>query len=228
MIEIIPAILPKSLEDLTAHVERVHTVAPWIQIDVVDGTFAHNKTWPYSDPASFERIISGEEGLPFWDTCDFEFDLMVEHPEHEATKFVSVGAMRLVVHASSAGALTALQELQSYRMADLPIEVGVALRTHASAEDLKNFEGLFDYVQVMGIDKVGFQGEAFDDQALSLVAAVHAMHPSLPVQVDGGVKLENIEAIVRAGATRLVAGSAIFDAEDPGSAIAALKTHARS
>ncbi len=224
MIEIIPAILPKTFEDLVSHLLRVRGVARAVQIDVVDGAFAPNRTWPYADTESFEKITSQEEGMPFWEEFDFEFDVMAEHPERDVENLVIAGAARIVVHAKSPGALQALEVLQRSRGGELGIKVGIALELTDSPSTLDAFDGLYDYVQVMGIAKVGFQGEAFDDRALSLVRALRAAHPALSIQVDGGVHHGNARVLTTAGATRLVVGSAIFAAENPEEALETLYT----
>jgi pentose-5-phosphate-3-epimerase len=66
MHEIIPAILPRDLDDLVGHLEEVRGVARLVQIDVVDGRFAPTRTWPYEDRASFEDILSEEQWMPLW------------------------------------------------------------------------------------------------------------------------------------------------------------------
>ena len=80
---------------------------------------------------------------------------------------------------------------------------------------LEPFEAQFDYVQVMGIAKVGFQGQPFDVHALHLLERLRLRYPSLPLQIDGGVTLENAHQLAKVGATGLVVGSAIFTSNKP-------------
>ncbi len=224
MIEIIPAILPATFDDLVAHLLRVRGTTRMVQIDMVDGSFAPNRTWPYGEYESFESIAHEEEGMPFWEEFDFEFDVMAQHPEKDVENVVHAGAARVVIHATSVGATKALELLQVSRGGELGVKVGIALQLTDTPETLTAFDGLYDFVQVMGIAKVGFQGQAFDDRAFSLVAALRAAYPQLPIQVDGGVREENAARLVRAGATRLVVGSAIFATDDPKGALEALYT----
>jgi ribulose-phosphate 3-epimerase len=224
MIEIVPAILPKSFEDLVAHLVRVRGVARLVQIDMVDGSFAPNKTWPYGEYESFETIAHEEEGMPFWEEFDFEFDVMANHPEKDIDNLVHAGAARIVIHAKSAGAEKALELLQPSRGGELGVKVGIALELTDTPAALDAFDGLYDYVQVMGIAKVGFQGQAFDERAIAVVQSLRAKHRDMLLQVDGGVRLENAAALVAAGATSLVVGSAIFATDDPKGALEALYT----
>lgn len=228
MVEVIPAVLPKTFDDLERALGVIHAATAVVQIDVVDGEFAQTKTWPYGSNAHAEEVFSGGEGLPFWENLDFEFDLMVENPEQEALRFIAVGASRIVVHAANNRAYSALESLQEVRNGDFQTQVGIALLPSASLEALEPFAGLYDYVQVMGIDTVGFQGQPFNAQALELLRTLRKQFPELPLQVDGGVTNERVSALVAAGATRLIVGSAVFNAPDPVAALEALYTQAQA
>ena len=229
MVEILPAVLPKNFKDLTEHIERIKGApVTCVQIDAVDGVFAPHCTWPYRDESTFEAIVKEEHGLPLWDVFDFELDLMIEHPENRVMDFVHAGASRVVVHAESDGALHAVQKLVDLReeTGAFPLQVGVALSCMTQPDILEPFEAQFDYVQVMGIAKVGFQGQPFDVHALHLLERLRLRYPTLPLQVDGGVTIENAHQIVKAGATKLVVGSAIFKADDPIAAIKEIQAEA--
>lgn len=226
---IVPAVLPHSFKDLTEHVEKLKGAAlKFIQIDAVDGVFAHNRTWPYRDTSTFEKVAKEEHGLPLWEEFDFEFDLMVEDPFEKLMDFVHAGAARMLVHAKSKSALHSVQKLVDLReeTGALPLEVGVAIGCDEQPDALEPFEAQFDYVQVMGIEKVGYQGEPFDKRAVYMLERLRQRYPTLALQVDGGVSLENCRMLAQAGANRLVVGSAIFNQDDPLAAIAALTAEA--
>jgi ribulose-phosphate 3-epimerase len=228
MVEIIPAILPKSLTDLRDHLERIRGTTTLVQIDVVDGAFASNRTWPYSAPGSFEKITRGAEGLPYWEDFDFQFDLMVEHSLREAPCFIEAGGSSVVVHAASPDAHEAMVTLESLRGGDFGVAIGIALLPGATVSDLVAFEGLYDFVQIMGIKKVGFQSQPFDERTPALIQELRTTNPELVIQVDGGVSLKNARALGQAGANRLVCGSGIFAEPDPRAAYKALRTEANA
>jgi pentose-5-phosphate-3-epimerase len=169
-VEIIPAILPKSFEELEAGLARLRGVTRLVQIDLVG-----------------RNILEGHEAIPFWEEFDFECDIMLPHPEQEVRGCIDIGASRIVVHASSAGAREALEMLQETRAGDYAVLVGLALAAHDMPEVMTPFEGLFDYVQVMGIDHIGKQGEPADPHhhELLLISELHTMYPDLAIQVDG-------------------------------------------
>ena len=229
MTEIIPAVLPKSFDDLREHLERLQGAVKQVQVDIVDGHFAHNKTWPYKDSATFEKVLSEEHGLPLWETFDFEFDLMVSDPVERVMDYVHAGASRIIVHIKAEGAAAALQklaDLKSDDYGDYSIKTGVALMCDMQPDILNDLDGLYDFVQVMGIARVGHQGEPFDKRAIYLVERLRARWPHMHVQVDGGVSIENARVLAHAGSERLIVGSAIFTAEDPVAALETLKKEA--
>ncbi len=198
-----------------------------VQIDTVDGIFAPNKTWPYTEGSRFERIVAEEEGMPFWEDFEFEFDAMVANPKEEIPKYLKTGATRVVVHGAGNEILDTLQFLQSERAGDFGILVGVALLPGDSIGTFAQYKELCDFVQVMGIAQVGFQGSEFDVRALDLITSLHSAYPELTIQVDGGVKIDNARSIALAGASRLIVGSAIFNSPSPAEAIEELSYAAK-
>ena len=226
MIEIVPAILPNSFGDLEEKLAIMQGTVRRVQIDAVDGIFAPNKTWPYTEGSRFERILAEEEGMPFWEEFDFEFDAMVAHPKVEIPKFLKAGATRIVIHGAGSDILDMLTLLQPEREGDFAIEVGVALLPGDDAALFAQYRELCDFVQVMGIAKVGFQGSEFDERSLGLITSLRHNHGELTIQVDGGVRLSNARALAHAGANELIVGSAIFANTEPLEALRALKAEA--
>jgi ribulose-phosphate 3-epimerase len=215
-IEIIPAILPENLDDLQDHLVRVRDLAKTIQIDIVDGIFDPTRTWPYTDRASFERILSEEEGMPYWDEFDFEIDLMVSNSKDAALEWVRAGASRIIVHVESPDDRAALEALQEYREAEVMLQVGLAISLETPLSKLEDLAHMADSIQLMGIADIGLQGEPFDTRTLQRIREVRDMYPNHTISVDGGINATTGLACVQAGASRLVAGSFIWhgDAEE--------------
>ena len=234
MVEIIPASMPKSFAELEVLVVRVHGFAKKVQVDVVDGRFAKHswfspKTWPYKDRSSFDKIVEEEKGLPFWEEITYEFDLMIEHPLEEVMNFVRAGGTQIVIHAGAPGAALGLQKLVDVRQSDdgaFTITTGLALLPDMQPDVLEQFDALYDYVQVMGINRVGRQGEPFAPQSLALIERLRKRYPDITIQVDGGVTMETARRLVQAGANRLVVGHVILAADNPEEAYNALYTEA--
>ncbi|HEV7449583.1 MAG TPA: hypothetical protein VGP13_03555 [Candidatus Paceibacterota bacterium] len=197
--DIIPALLVRSKRELEASLERLVHVAPWVQVDFVASNY-----------------MEGGETFPLWEEFNFEVDLMLLHPAQEVESMVRLGASRVVVHAANAESKQALELLQQYRSGDFAVEVGVALRAHDTPDALQGLDGQYDYVQVMGIDREGAQGEPPDPhhKEVELVRALRAKYPTLLIQVDGAAAAHPRE-LVEAGANRLVVGGAIVNADNP-------------
>jgi ribulose-phosphate 3-epimerase len=226
MIEIIPAILPKSYAELEEKLASIQGAVKAVQVDAVDGIFAPSKTWPYAGGEMFSAIVAQEEGMPLWEDFDFQFDCMSAHALRDARDFISAGASSLVIHGAGKDARETLERLQDERAGEFGISLGVALLPGDEAGVFGQYKELVDFVQVMGIAKVGFQGSEFDPRSLNLIAALRKDNPDLIIQIDGGVGPSNARSIARAGANRLVAGSAIFSSADPRAAIEELKKEA--
>jgi len=221
-VEIIPAVMPKSLGDLSAHASRVRGLVKTIQVDIVDGVFASNRTWPYVPQQGMEefgRIAKEEEPLPLWDELSYEIDLMTARPEATASAWVSAGARRLVIHIESTDnfshVLTALEGRYAKKEErdSFGVELGLALSIDTPLSAVEPFIREVSFVQLMGIARIGFQGEPFDERVLPRLQELRRMHPDLILSVDGGVHLANAAALVSAGANRLVAGSEVFESD---------------
>ena len=217
--EIIPAILPLDFSELQEKIELIKGLTKTVQIDVCDGQFVPNATWPYrKKDASFERIISEEEGMPGWETLNYEFDLMVNKPEEIVDEWIRAGASRLILHAEAKGDIAAaLIKLTG------AVEIGMAFAIDTPFDLLDLHHERIQFVQLMGIDNVGFQHQAFDEKVLGRIKQVRLKYPGLPISIDGGVSLNNALQLVEAGANRLVVGSAIFDSDNYAEAIQRFK-----
>ena len=80
----------------------------------------------------------------------------------------------------------------------------------------KNSDGrrLADFVQFMGIDKIGYQGQKFDEKDFKKISNLRKKYPDVTISVDGGVNFDNYKDLVKAGANKLISGSAIYESEN--------------
>jgi len=221
MTEIIASVLPfTTYEELKNKIGSLRSVVSVIQIDFCDGVFVPSKTWPFttggfSDP-NFQRIINEEEGLPYWEEFDYEFDLMVADAVENFDTYIKLGPKRMIFH------LEAMESLADFREflegIDLyirdTIEIGVAFRPSQALENVLSLVSLVDFVQLMGNDKVGFGGVSLDDRAYDIVKTIRQKYSDLPIEVDIGVNGETAPLLVKAGATKLISGSFLFNSHD--------------
>lgn len=226
MIEIIPAILPQTYLDIESAVNAVHTNAPAVQVDFVDGFYAPNRTWWFNNknPDVLQKLLDEEIGLPFWDSMNYEFDLIVKDPLKQIETFLALGPSRIIFHAGSVD----IAELKHY-FENLPevvrqmVQFGIALRTTDDPKSILELIPYINLIQVMGIKEIGMQGRPFDESVYEYVKVVHALYPAILIAVDGGVNTENIKKLAESGASKFVVGSAIFKSESPSSTIEVLQ-----
>jgi len=208
-IEIIPAILPKDFSEIEEKVALVKGLATIVQIDICDGKFVPSTTWPYrKKDENFEEILNEERGMPEWQNIDYEFDLMIDNPELSIDKWIALGAIRIVIHAGAKGDVE-----KAIEMAVDKVDIGLGLHIDTPIEIIEKYKDKIKYIQIMGIDRVGFQGQDFDPKVLNKIKEVKEKYPDFPIQIDGAVSLENALELKNAGAERLVIGSALFKAD---------------
>lgn len=213
--EIIPAILPEDVQAIKNHLTEVMGVSKWIQIDLCDGKFVENTTWPYNhtDDYIFEQIMAEEEGFPYWDRFNFEGDLMVSMAHESFATFVKLGFARLVFHIDAEGDVQEFADfLEGIDMVTRDaVSIGIAISNDTDLETIRPLINLVDFVQVMGIEKIGVQGEEFSEKAVSKVKEIKEKYPEIKVTVDGGVDYVAAKELKDAGADRLVIGSHIWN-----------------
>jgi len=232
--EIIPAIMPTSFEDLRVKAEKVSAFVGLAQIDIMDGVFVASKSWPYTEGGvekepHFVQLAKQEEGLPEWEDLDYEIDFMIAEPEKHIDEWLPLGASRLIFHIESVKDIEAFFGHDIFKLearsigSHKVIELGLALNPDTPLEAILPHIFKIDFVQCMGIAKIGYQGQPFDERVLTQIHALRLKFPDMPISVDGGVNMETAHDLKGAGATRLVSGSAVFGAEDVEGAILALQ-----
>jgi ribulose-phosphate 3-epimerase len=210
-IEIIPAILPRNFAELEDKIGLIEGLVKTIQIDICDGQFVPNATWPYrKHDDSFDKLLREEVGLPGWQKINFEIDLMVNRPEEMTNDWIIAGASKIVIHAEASGNIG-----EAIKSLDGCVEVGLAINIETPIDVIGLYIKEIQYIQCMGIDHIGFQGQEFDIKVLEKIARLKKEYPDMPISVDGGVSLETAPRLIGAGAERLIVGSAIFGNENP-------------
>jgi len=205
-IEIIPAIVPKTFDDLREKISLVKGKTFFVQIDIMDGIFVPEKSWPFSDPIWSEGI---HMEIPFTCECNFEFHLMIAKPEYNIKDFVAIGARRIVIHVGATNKLKEIIQILKGR-----VEVGLALGLDDDFRDYAEFIEEVNFVQFMGIEKIGFQGQPFDERVIDKIIEFRSIFKNKIISVDGGVNLENAKKLISVGVRRIVSGSAIFESDD--------------
>jgi len=195
-IEIVPSILSAELTRLGEQVEEaVAGGADRIQVDVMDGHFVPNLTF---GPGVVEAVRSLTD-LPI------EAHLMVEQPDLFIQSFARAGATVIQVQVEAVPLLYRMVQ----RIKDLNVRAGVAINPATSVEALREIAPYLDMVNVMTVDP-GFGGQRFIPHSPEKIKRLREIAPDVEIEVDGGVDAQTAPLVVAAGATVLVAGSAVF------------------
>jgi ribulose-phosphate 3-epimerase len=201
---IAPSILSADFTRLGEEIRAVETAgADWIHIDVMDGHFVPNITM---GPLVVEAARRAT-------TLPLDVHLMIEHPERFIADFARAGADYIAVQAEACTHLN--RTLQLIREAE--VGVGVALNPATPLSAIEWVLEMVDFVLIMSVNP-GFGGQAFIENSLDKIRSLRALLDeqgrTTLIQVDGGVNEKSIQRVAGAGADVLVAGSAIYGAED--------------
>ena len=208
-----PSLLSADFGHLADDVEMLNrSNCDWYHIDVMDGVFVPNISFGFPVMDAIKRVA----------TKPLDVHLMIEHPEKFIQEVKQTGALTMNVHQEACIHLHRV--LQQIRGAGMM--AGVTLNPATPVSALEDCLGEADLVMLMSVNP-GFGGQRFIGHTYEKVARLREMidrkNLQVLIEVDGGVCRENAELLYAAGADVLVAGSAVFGAEDPIAEIDCLK-----
>ena len=197
-------------------IDRISS-ADGVHIDVMDNHFVPNLT--IGRPVV--KAIRDATELPM------DVHLMIEDPDQWAPGYAEIGVQTVTFHGEAAKAPVRLaRELRK-----LGVRAGLALRPATPIEPYADLLDEFDQVLIMTVEP-GFGGQSFIKGMLAKIARTRALVAQLgidlAIQVDGGISLETIGCVARAGADVFVAGSAVYGADDPNAMVVALRQAAEA
>ncbi|HEY7473894.1 MAG TPA: ribulose-phosphate 3-epimerase [Vicinamibacterales bacterium] len=215
-VRIAPSILAGDFACLGEAVARIEAGgADFVHVDVMDGHFVPNITIGVPVVAALKRVAK----IPL------DVHLMIADPDRYLDAFVKAGAAMVSVHAE---VLPHLHRTLT-RIRELGARAGVAINPSTPVSAVRDVTAEMDHLLVMSVNP-GFSGQAFIPHSIDKVAAARELlatsRSAAVIEVDGGVDQTNAAALVRAGASILVAGAAVFGAADPAEATRALRRSA--
>lgn len=215
MIKVAPSVLAADFSALAEDVAKV-VDADWLHVDVMDGHFVPNITMGPAIVQALGRVTDKP----------LDVHLMIEQPEQYVGVFAEAGASVLTVHAEATNHLHRLLG----QIKDLGVKAGVAYNPGTSLAGLEYVLDLVDLVLIMTVNP-GFGGQSFIPATLGKIAEARALIQSsgreIALEVDGGIDLTTGPMVVEAGADVLVAGSAVFQNEQPNEMVKRLRSIGR-
>lgn len=204
-IPVVPAVIPQS-ESHLVEMTKMLRFSHEFHLDLVDGKFVSAASWPF---------IGGGEAVavkPHTDAYTLEVDLMVHNPIPVAREWIKAGADMLVFHIETVDVASFVDFVTH---APKGVTIGVSFSGDTNVEAVYPYLEHAEYVQVMGIHTIGSQGQPFDESVFDRITAVQRHSSDMLISVDGSVNALTIPKLLRAGAHRLIVGSAIVGQSDP-------------
>lgn len=217
MVQIVPSILSADFAHLAEEIARVERGgATMLHLDVMDGHFVPNLTIGPPVVESIRKITRSR----------LDVHLMIEDPDRYAPVFIQAGADQISVHQEACRHLD--RTLRMIR--EEGALAGVVINPATPVAELSEILEVADYVLIMSVNP-GFGGQHFIPRALDKVRELDRERRDrrlqLPIEIDGGITLENLPEVIRAGCDWVVAGTSIFHAPDPAAAVAEMRQVAR-
>jgi len=202
---ICPSILAADFRNLAAELYKVAN-ADCIHVDVMDGHFVPNLSFGPMVAQAVKKVVD----IPL------DVHLMVANPDVFIEWFIPLKPEFITVHYE---ACTHLQRTL-VRIREAGVKAGVALNPHTPLTGLEYVLDDLDLILVMTVNP-GYGGQVFIPSMIEKIKAARRLIDKRPIrlQVDGGISLDNLSCIVSSGADTIVAGSAVFQAPDPGAYI---------
>ncbi|GAB3929549.1 ribulose-phosphate 3-epimerase [Mucilaginibacter myungsuensis] len=211
--KVAPSVLSADFANLQRDVEMINnSAADWFHVDIMDGHFVPNISFGFPVVKAIKK----------WATKPLDVHLMITDPDRYLKDFKDAGADHITVHLEACVHLH--RTIQAIKA--LGCLAGVAINPHTPVALLADIVADIDLVIIMSVNP-GFGGQAFIEHTYKKVAELKALadeyNPDMIIEIDGGVTLDNAAKLVAAGATSLIAGNFVFNAEDQVGTIAALK-----
>lgn len=214
MTQIAPSLLAADFLHLEKDVALVNQYADLLHLDIMDGVFVPNISFGFPVVEAVARVAA----------TPLDVHLMIVNPEKYVERFAKAGAAMISFHYEAAreGSAALIETIQG-----LGVKAGIVINPDCPVQDIFPYLHQVDFVLLMSVF-AGFGGQSFIPATLDRIRIVRAEldrmgRSEVPIEVDGGIGPQNAGEVVGAGAEILVAGSAVFKAENPGEVIVKMR-----
>jgi len=202
-IEIVPAILRKTFEDISADWQKVYRHTDHVQLDVTDGIFAGDGT--FRDIRRFKQLPESQK---------IELHMMVHTPANYVDDVIDLNPARCIFHLESFEGTHDIEFVYRKLKEATQSQLALAISPDSPTDRLREYLPLIDYVLFMGYNP-GWANQPINPVVFNKIREFALQHPRIPVAVDGHVDKETVEKYVKSGASILCANTAIFGHGDP-------------
>ena len=208
-VSISPSTLSLTLDELPAKIKEIEDLIEYIHIDVMDGKFVSNQT----NGVEMFRVAKENSNK------QLDVHLMVEKPLEEIEKYNGAEIITFHIEAFE----NQEDVLKAFKMIrNMNAKVGISIKPDTSVDVLKDILDELDMILVMTVEP-GLGGQKLIIEMLDKVSKLREMGFNKLIEVDGGIKTENASIVRNAGVDIIVAGTAVFGAENPRDAIRKIK-----
>ena len=197
MVKIAPSMLGADFGDMRKAAKLVAPEAGYLHMDVMDGHFVPNLTMGSDLVKSLRGIAPLDVHIMITDPCSFIDD------------FAKAGAEIISVHIEANNPKEAIELIKKKN-----IKAGIALNPSTPEEAIEPVVEEADMILVMSVEP-GYCGQSFHEDAINRVRNYKEKYPEKIIEVDGGISTDNSPKLIKAGADILVAGSAVFNSDNP-------------
>lgn len=210
-IKISPSLLSVDVGNIERDVKKLESVTDWLHIDVMDGHFVPNLGFGVFMVKGIKKVTD----IPL------DVHLMIDNPSKYIEPFINAGADIVTVHVEvDDDILWCLKKIKEMGKIS-----GLALNPDTNPEKLKPYLEYTDMVLQMTVFP-GFGGQSMVEDAIKNISVIRSMIGDKPLEVDGGITIENVDLLTKEGADVIVSGSGIFKYDDIAKAAQMLRENA--
>ncbi len=200
MIKLAPSVFAADFMNMEKDIKAIERAGcPYAHVDVMDGHFVPNINFGPAIVSALRPVTN----------MVLDVHLMITDPEKYVDTFLDAGADLITVHVETGADFNKIAE----KIKSKGKKFAMSLSPATDISALEPYAHLLDMILVMSVNP-GFGAQSFIESSVDKIKALREKYPDMDIQVDGGIKLNNVHKVIEAGANVIVAGSAIFGAED--------------